>query len=143
MTDRGWTPPGAWIDETHGLSLPKVPKPMAPFDFRSALISDSPVTDAITIEINRLVRDMVGQERDAMESLCWQALSDPGRRGIVVIEHPLEFDTSDAGASNEYRMSVTQHVEMRLDHRVPSMNIYRFPSREAYDAWIERGCPHG
>jgi hypothetical protein len=142
MTDRnGWTPPGAWIDETHGLILPKVPKSMAPFDFRSALISDSPVTDAITIEIDRLVRDTISQERDAMESLCWQALSDPGRRGIVVIERPLEWDFGDESA-NTYTASVTQHVEMRLDHRVPSMTIYRFPSREAYDEWVERGCPH-
>lgn len=94
------------------------------------------------IDISAAVSAAIRAEDERLEALCWEMLAH-GNCGIAVIEHPVEFDFGDATdlGANQYRMSATHRIEMRLDPEVPRMQIFRFPSHEAYDLWIENGKP--
>lgn len=89
--------------------------------------------------------EILRAHNEALEAECWKMLADPERRGIAIIEHPIEFESALMDAMsmpiNEYRFAATQQIEIGLDSRVPFGHIFRFEGRESYDAWVERGAP--
>lgn len=96
-------------------------------------------------ELLRASRQVAHAENDRLTALfaeSWMILNATGeRRGIAVIEHPLTFEEGGSLEGNDYSIAAIQNIEMRLDANVPWAHIFRFPSHDAYDAWVERGCP--
>lgn len=80
-------------------------------------------------------------EDERLEALVMTMLADPRRPGIAVIEHDMVISLDRLDDYENPRYVAEQCTEMRLDTNVPDANIFRFPSHEAYGAWVERGCP--
>jgi hypothetical protein len=136
---RGFSIPGAWIDEAHLVEV-KPPAPEIAWAMRPMLPPPS-LTEAIEREIYRMAHDLAAQERHEIDMVVEVMRTDQRRRGVAVIQSEITFDTEDRPGSNDYTYAAQQTFLARLDERVPYMNIFRFPSEGAYDAWVERGCP--
>jgi hypothetical protein len=71
--------------------------------------------------IQKLVMERIRRRHDVIETACEVAISY-GQHGVAVLEIP---DRTVA-----FPCSL-----------VPYGQIYQFPSSEAFDRWIENGCP--
>jgi len=88
-----------------------------------------------------IVNAIAKAENERLEMVLMEALADPRRPGIAVIEHDLIISLDQMDRYEDPRYVAEQRTEIRLDTNVPDAHIFRFPSQGSYDAWVESGCP--
>jgi hypothetical protein len=71
--------------------------------------------------IDRIVNRLVRKEAEQIETILEMALLT-GTAGASIIHYP-------------------DGITVQVDEHVPYGQVYDFPSREAYEAWEDRGYP--